>query len=381
MNPWPQDRAVVVIAPDKFKGSLTAAQVADHVAAGLRRHEPTVDVRLAPVADGGDGTLEALAASGFRLVPVVVSGPTGQPVDAAFARRGEMAVVELAEASGLRRLPGGRPDPMQASSRGTGEQVRAALDQGCRQIVLGLGGSAGTDGGAGMLQALGVRLLDADGRDLPPGGEALRDLDAVDLDGLDPRLAGTAVILASDVDNPLLGVHGAAQVYGPQKGATPEQVVVLDAALRRWGEILGAATGRDLATAAGAGAAGGVGFAALSLLDAEIRPGIDVVLDLIGFDDLLSDAQLVITGEGSLDLQSLRGKAPVGVARAAARRGVTTIAVAGRCSLSPEQLISADLQAAYPLSGLEPDPATCMRDAGRLLEELAATVVDRHLRT
>jgi glycerate kinase len=319
--------------------------------------------------------LEAVAVRGFSLELVVVSGPTGQPVEAAFARRGRTAVVELAEASGLRRLPDGRLDPLRASSRGTGELLRAALDAGCDQLVLGLGGSASTDGGAGMLQALGARLIDKQGRELGPGGAVLWDLHAVDLEGLDPRLAGVDVVLAGDVDNPLLGPKGAAAVYGPQKGATAAEVAQLEAGLQRWARVLAEATGGDVSETPSAGAAGGVGFAALAVLDATPQPGIELILDLIEFDSLVRGAQLVITGEGSLDEQSLHGKAPVGVASAAARHGVATIAIAGRCSLSSQQAQAGGLRAAYALTSLQADSAVCIRDAGRLLEELVATVV------
>ena len=365
----------VVVAPDKFKGSLTAGQVARHVAAGLRRALPGIDVREAPVADGGDGTVEAVVARGYELVSAVVSGPTGLPVAAAFGRHGRRAVIELSEASGLRRLPDARLDAVNASSRGTGELVRAALDAGCDEIVIGVGGSACTDGGAGMLQALGVRVLDGQGRELGPGGAALEGVVRVDPAGLDPRIRQARVVLASDVDNPLLGTAGAAAVYGPQKGAAVEQVAVLDANLHRWADAVAKATGSDASGQPGAGAAGGVGFAALAVLGAEMRPGIEVVLGLIGFEELLPGARLAITGEGSLDLQSLHGKAPVGVASAARKHGLQTIAVAGRCVLSAAELRSGGLSAAYALTGLEPDPRICMREAGRLLEELAAAVI------
>ena len=365
----------VVIAPDKFKGSLTAPEVAARVAAGLRRFRPGQEVRLAPIADGGDGTLDAVTARGYAPVSVLVSGPSGTPIEAAFVLRELTAVVELAEASGLRRLPPGRLNPMHASSRGTGELISAALDIGCDQVIIGLGGSACTDGGAGMLQALGVRLLDREGQELGPGGAALSALDSVDLGGLDPRLASTGVLLASDVDNPLLGPNGAAAVYAPQKGATPAQVDELEAALQNWSRKLAGASGNEQATAPGAGAAGGVGFAALTALGAQVRPGIELILELINFDDLLSDAALVITGEGSLDRQSLHGKAPVGVATAAARHGVPTIAVAGRTSLTEPELRAGGLAAAYSLTSIEADPEICMAEAGRLLEELVATVL------
>jgi glycerate kinase len=365
----------VVVAPDKFKGSLTALEVAQHVASGLRRYSPELELRLRPVADGGEGTVEAVASAGFDVVPARVTGPSGDPVDAVFARRGETAVVELAEASGVQRLPTGRRDPLDATSRGTGELILAALDQGCQQIVLGVGGSASTDGGAGMLQALGVRLLDAAGRDLAPGGAALADLRSVGLDDIDPRLRRTAVVLASDVDNPLLGPTGAARVFAAQKGADGEQVERLEAALENWARLLAAALGRDVRDEAGAGAAGGVGFAALSVLQAQRRAGIDVVLDLIDFDALLRGAALVVTGEGSLDRQSLAGKAPIGVARRAAMAGVPTVALVGQRSVGSDLLWPLGIEAAYPLTGVEPDLEVCVREAGRLLERLAETVV------
>ncbi len=219
----------VLVAPDSFKGTLTAAEVAAHVAAGLRRARPDLDVAALPVADGGEGTLAAAVAAGFEPVPVTVSGPTGEPVPAAYGRRGTTAVVELAEASGLTLLPGGVPAPLTASSRGTGELMAAAVRDGCRELVLGIGGSACTDGGAGLLQALGARVLDDDGVELPPGGAALEGAAALDLSGLDPGLADVVVTVACDVDNPLLGERGAAAVYAPQKGADPAEVALLEA--------------------------------------------------------------------------------------------------------------------------------------------------------
>jgi glycerate kinase len=220
----------VVVAPDKFKGSLTAREVAERVAAGIAAVAPGVEVVRVPVADGGDGTVDAALAAGYARIPVRAQGPTGEPVDTAFAVRDGVAVVEMADVSGLRLLPPDRLAPLTAGSFGTGEVVRAALDHGCDTVVLGIGGSASTDGGAGMVQALGGRLLDASGAELARGGAALADLDRVDLGGLHPRLGSVRVVVASDVDNPLLGRSGAAAVYGPQKGADPQQVALLDAA-------------------------------------------------------------------------------------------------------------------------------------------------------
>lgn len=364
----------MVIAPDKFKGSLGAPAVADRIAAGLRRVRPDVPLMALPVADGGDGTVDAAVAAGFDRVRAVVSGPTGERVTASYAMRGEIAVVELAEASGLRLLPGGQHQPLTASSAGTGELIAAAVEAGARRIVLGLGGSACTDGGAGMAVALGARFLDADGRELRPGGAALRDLSTVDATGLAERLRGVTVVVAGDVDSPLLGAEGAAQVFGPQKGAGPVEVRTLEAGLARLGAVVRRDLGVDAAERPGAGAAGGAGFGAMVFLSATVEPGIGYLLDLLGFADHLQGARLVITGEGSLDRQTLRGKAPAGVARAAAHAGVPAVAVAGRRRLTDEELRGAGFQGAYALTDIEPDPERCMKEAGPLLERLSEEI-------
>ncbi|MFI6388156.1 glycerate kinase [Nonomuraea sp. NPDC050540] len=370
----------MLVAPDKFKGSLTAAEVASRVSAGLG--VATVEL---PVADGGDGTVDAAVACGFERVPLTVTGPTGEPVEAAYAWRAPVAVVEMAEASGLRRLPGA-PDALGATSYGTGELIADAVKRGATRVVLGIGGSACTDGGAGMARALGARFLDEAGAELPEGGAALRNLAKIDMSAF-IELSGVEVVVASDVDNPLLGPHGAAAVYGPQKGASPEDVQVLEAGLSRLAARAAATHGlvgavehdgtprpMGVAGAPGAGAAGGVGFAALAFLRAEIQPGIEYLLDLLGFGEHVRGARLVVTGEGSLDEQSLRGKAPVGVARAAARAGVPVVAVCGRRTLTDEQLSAAGIRAAYALSDIEPDLDRCMAEAGPLLERLAARI-------
>ncbi|MRH86508.1 glycerate kinase [Nocardia sp. SYP-A9097] len=354
----------VILAPDKFKGSLTAAQVAAALAAGIERAAPGTLVRQLPVADGGDGTVDAFLAAGWERVPLEAPGPTGEPVYTAYARRGDTAVIELAAVVGLVKLPGGQPDPLGASTYGLGVVIAHALDNGVRDIVLGLGGSASTDGGAGMLQALGLRIRDAFGTELPCNGTFLGDDDRVDRSGLHPGLADTRITLASDVDNPLLGPNGAAAVYGPQKGASPEQVAILEAALANWAILIG----HEWADKPGAGAAGGTGFGAMAVLGAVPRSGIDVVLDLVDFPAQLAGADLVVTGEGSLDAQSLHGKAPMGVAQAAHRAGIPVVAVSGRLQLTPEQLRDNGFAAAYALTDLEPDPARCMSDAAALLE-------------
>ena len=369
----------VVVAPDKFKGSLTAAQVAARVAAGLARAVPGVEVVQVPVADGGDGTLEAALSAGYRRVPVRAEGPTGEPVDTAYAERDGVAVIELADVSGLRRLPGGRLDARAASSYGTGQVIRAALDAGCRRIVLGIGGSACTDGGAGLVQALGGRLADAGGAEVGRGGAALAAVRSLDLSGRHRALAEAEVVVASDVDNPLLGPRGAAAVYGPQKGASPADVAELDASLARWADAVNRATGTDAAGTPGAGAAGGVGFAALAVLGARLQPGIDLVLDLVRFREALPGARLVICGEGSLDAQTLHGKAPAGVAAAAAAAGVPVVAVCGRLGLDPGQLAAAGFAAAYPLTGESDDLAECLARPGPLLERIGARIAREQL--
>ncbi|NPD03818.1 glycerate kinase [Nocardioides sp. zg-1308] len=353
----------VLLAPDKFKGSLPAHEVARALAEGVRRVRPDAVLDSLPVADGGDGTLDAAVASGFERVEVVVDGPTGEPVATSYARRGSTAVVEMADACGLVRLPGGVLAPMTASSRGLGHVVAAALDAGCRDLVVGIGGSASTDGGVGMLTALGASV----------------DGDRLDLTGLHPALAEARVVAACDVDNPLTGRDGAAAVYGPQKGADPAQVATLDERLARWADLVAAATGADRRDEPGAGAAGGVGFGLVAVLGAELRPGIALMLDLLGFADRVAGSRLVVTGEGSLDEQSLRGKAPVGVSSAAARAGAPVVAVCGRNLLTGHQLAAAGIVAAYALTDVEPDVSVCLAEPARLLADLGERIAREHL--
>jgi glycerate 2-kinase len=364
----------VVLAPDKFKGSLTAAEVAEALSAGMLDVVPGLETIMLPVADGGDGTVAAALSAGFDKIIVDAVGPTGEQVRAPYALNGDLAVVELAAVVGLSMLPGGRLDPLGSSTYGLGLVIADAIRRGATRIVLGLGGSASTDGGAGMVQALGARLLDSGGRDLPPGGDNLGGLERLDLAPLRATLGAAMIIVASDVDNPLLGPRGAAAVFGPQKGAAPQQVEALEHRLAHWSQAVSNATGRDDVERAGAGAAGGTGFAALALLNAEIKPGIELILDLIDFDRRIAGADLVVTGEGSLDDQSLAGKAPVGVARAAARGGIPVVAVAGRLQLSPSQLREAGISAAYPLTDLESDLDRCIANAGPLLRRLGAQI-------
>ncbi|WP_346619390.1 glycerate kinase [Blastococcus montanus] len=377
------DSPLIVVAPDKFKGSLTAAGAAAALARGLRRRLPGARVAEHPIADGGEGSVEMVLPHGFRPVSREVSGPTGRLVTATYALRGGTALVEMAAVAGLGRLPGGAPDDRTArtaSTYGVGELVRDALDRGARRIVLAVGGSATSDGGAGMVAALGARAWTASGQAPPRGGAALLDVVRLDLDDLDRRLVDATVVVACDVDNPLLGPSGAAAVYGPQKGATAETVALLDRALARWADVVAAATGRDVRHLPGAGAAGGLGFGAASLLGAEVRSGIDTLLDLSGFARAVAGADLVIVGEGSLDEQSLYGKGPIGVAAAAARAGARVVAVAGRSTVRLDRLRELGIDDVHTLTELEPDPQRSMRHAADLLETTAERIAAAWLR-
>ena len=364
----------IVVAPDKFKGSATAAQVAAAVAAGLRLIRPDLDIAEVPVADGGDGTVAAALAAGFAPVRTTAEGPVGDLVETTFAVHDGTAVIEMADVAGLRRLPASGPAPLIASTYGVGEVIEAALDTGARTIVLGIGGSATTDGGAGMVQALGVRLIGSDAQELARGGAALAGLSAVDPAGLEARIGSAAVIVASDVSNPLLGPAGAAAVFGPQKGASSADIAVLEAGLARWASLTNAAIGRDFSSVPGAGAAGGTGFAALAYLGGRLVPGAELMLDLTGFTAALDGADLVITGEGSLDRQTLSGKAPAGVAKAAAEHGVPVHVVAGRVELTRAELEEAGFSRAYSLADLEPDQTASVARSAELLTEVGALI-------
>jgi glycerate 2-kinase len=357
----------VVIAPDKFKGSLTAADAARAMSLGLNRGNPTLTSVQCPVADGGDGTLGTVLAAGFERIPVYAKGPTGQVVHTAYARSGKTAVVEMAEICGLQRLPGAVPAPMTASSHGLGAVIAQALDHGCRDIIIGVGGSASTDGGAGLLTGLGATMRDQYGARVDPSGRGIGVAMQLDLTGLHPDIACASFTLASDVDNPLYGPLGAASVYAPQKGATPDQVSELDRALGGWADVVERETKTDVRAAPGAGAAGGVGFAALAVLGATMRPGIDVIIDRIELDRHLQGARAVVTGEGSLDDQSLRGKAAIGVCRRAAAHGVPTFAVVGVSALTAAEARAAGFTGVYALSDVEPDRERSMNQAAELL--------------
>ena len=376
----------LVIAPDSFGGALDSVTVAQAIAQGWARVRPGDDVRLAPMADGGEGTLAALtAALGDAAVRHTLStvDALGRPVEADWLELGDgEAFIEMAEASGLARLAPNERTPdaaRRASTRGTGELLRAALDAGAKRITLGLGGSATTDGGSGLLTALGLRLLDAEGHALPPGGAALAGISRVEVDGLDPRLENVTLTIASDVTNLLCGANGAAATYGPQKGADDAAVQELDAALAAWGDAIERATGRLVADIPGAGAAGGTTAGLLGFTGAKVRPGVEVVAELIGLGDALEAADLVITGEGRADEQTLSGKAAMGVARLARSRNAPVILLCGALGPGAAALdASGTFAVVQPIGDRPMSLEESMADTERLLanaaERLARTV-------
>lgn len=324
-----------VIASDKFKGSLTSAEVAAALARGIRRVAPEAQVVELAVADGGEGTAATLVnALKGEWVDCSVHDPLGRVITARYGvvdlPEGRTALIDMASASGLPLLKPEERDVLHTTTRGTGDMILDAWRRGCRRMLVGIGGSATCDGGAGMLTALGYRLLDSDGNELPPGGEALSRLARIDASGVDEELRHTALTVICDVSNPLCGPDGSAAVFGPQKGASPEDVKVLDAALRHYADVAAEVAGRDVSGEPGAGAAGGLGEAFLAFFpESELRPGVDAVLNITGFDREVKDADLVITGEGRIDGQTLFGKLPLGVCRRAAAFGVPTVVVAG----------------------------------------------------
>ncbi len=367
----------IIVAPDSFKGSVSALGVAEAMERGIHAVFPEADVIKVPIADGGEGTVEALvAATAGRLMHTTVRGPMGEPLRAHWGISGDgsTAFIEMASASGLPLVPRARRDPRIASTFGTGELMKAALDAGLRRLVVGIGGSATNDGGSGMARALGVRFLDAGGRELPEGGTALARLARIDLSALDPRLAEASILVACDVDNPLCGPRGASAVYGPQKGATPEMVAELDGALAVLATVATAATGRDVALSPGAWAAGGLCAGLLFFTPASLRPGVAIVLETTGFETLAHGADLILTGEGRTDFQTAMGKAPVGVAEVARRQGVPVICLSGGLGEGADEVLDHGIDA---IASAVPQPMTledCMGQGAALVEAAAARV-------
>lgn len=367
----------IVIAPDSFKDSLSAQAVANAITSGLAEVWPDAELIKCPMADGGEGTIEALLdACQGQWMSAQVSGPLGDRLEAhwGWLAQSRTAIIEMAMASGLQLLTLTQRDACLTSTAGTGQLISAALDAGAQRVILAIGGSATNDGGSGMISALGARFLDRDDRPLPGGGLALADLARIDLSGLDPRLAGVRVEIAADVDNPLCGPNGASHIFGPQKGASPDQVLALDAALAHFADHSARTLGHDLRDSPGSGAAGGMGFAAKAYLNASFRAGVEVVADLTGLEQALRGADLVITGEGRFDAQTLRGKTPLGVARVAKRQQVPVIVLAGTLGEGYEQLYQHGISAAFALTSGPMDLEKACREAPRLLHERARDV-------
>ncbi|WP_312817499.1 glycerate kinase [Atlantibacter subterraneus] len=340
----------IVIAPDSWKESLTALEVATAIEDGFRQIFPDAEMVKIPMADGGEGTVEAMvAATQGRIVNLRVTGPLGEPVDAFYGLSGDeqQAFIEMAAASGLESVPPARRDPRITTSWGTGELIRHALDAGVRHIIIGLGGSATNDGGAGMVQALGARLLDQQGEPLGFGGDALSQLARIDISQHDKRLAECRIEAACDVTNPLTGEEGATAIFGPQKGATPEMIKQLDNALTHYGQIIERDLDKSVMTLKGGGAAGGMGVALYAFCGADLRQGIEIVTEALALDAAVRDADLVITGEGRIDSQSIHGKVPIGVARVAKRYAIPVIGIAGSLTADVEVVYDHGLDAIF----------------------------------
>lgn len=364
----------IVIAPDSFKDSLSAQGVAQAIASGLRDVWPDATLVECPMADGGEGTIEAvLAACGGQWMTNQVSGPLGQRAQAQWGWLADTrtAIIEMAMASGLQMLTLEQRDATITTTFGTGQLIAAALDAGAQRIILAIGGSATNDAGTGMLSALGARFLDAQDQPLPPGGLALAKVARIDLDKLDTRLKDVQFEVAADVNNPLCGPHGASHIFGPQKGASPEQVLALDAALGHFAEQSAEVLGKDDSDHPGSGAAGGMGFAAKAYLNASFRPGVDVVADLTGLAEALEDADLVLTGEGRFDAQTLRGKTPFGVAKIAQRKGVPVIVLAGTLGEGYADLYEHGISAAFALTSGPMTLEQACKEAATLLHDRA----------
>ncbi|HWI51578.1 MAG TPA: glycerate kinase [Symbiobacteriaceae bacterium] len=365
----------ILIAPDSFKGSLSAAEAASAMARGALAAFPGADLVQVPMADGGEGTVDALVAgTGGQIIKHTVTGPLGNPVEARFGLLGDgvTAAIEMAAASGILLVPKEQRNPLVTTTYGTGELIRAALDRGVKRIVCGIGGSATNDGGAGMIMALGAMLLKADGTSISFGGGALAELDRIDLSGLDPRLQQVELLVACDVDNPLCGPRGASAIYGPQKGATPEMVQTLDGNLGHLAGIMARDLGADVLEIPGAGAAGGLGGGLVGFLGARLRPGIEVVMEAVRIDELLAGTTLVVTGEGRTDGQTLAGKVPMGVARRAANHGVPAIVVSGAVTPDADALLAHNIASLVSICDGPMTLDEAMAHAAELLERATA---------
>lgn len=361
----------IVVAPDKFRGSLSAHDVAAAIAAGLARALPDAEIVICPMADGGEGTVDAFIERGFGRHTIRACGPLGDPLDASFAFDGTTAVIEMAAASGLVLLPEHRRDPRRASTFGTGDLLRAALDLGASRVIVGIGGSATNDAGAGFAQALGAHFYDKNGEEIMAGGAALAKVERIDVQGLDPRLAATTIQVACDVDNPLCGPSGASAMYGPQKGASPKDVALLDAALAHFADVVAAASGRDLREVPGAGAAGGLGFGLLAFAGATMEQGVALIAKLVDLPGKLAGADFCVSGEGRIDGQTLRGKTVAGVAALARAQNIPVIAIGGAVDPAAESELARAGIVCMPICNAPMPLENALRDARALVTSAA----------
>ena len=369
----------IVISPQTFKGSISALDAARAMRKGVLRVVPDSDTVVVPVADGGDGTLETLVeGSGGEIRSVEVCGPLGERIEALWGAMGdgETAMIEMARTSGLALVPLDSRDPLRSTTYGLGEAIGAALDEGFRQFIVGIGGSATNDAGAGMAQALGVRLLDSEGAELGPGGAPLADLDRIDISGIDPRVKKSSFAVACDVTNPLTGPEGASAVYGPQKGATPDMVERLDAALCHLAQVVRKDLQVDVEHVQGAGAAGGLGGGMLAFLNADLQPGVDIVMNAVGIDEALRGADLVLVGEGEVDFQTVYNKAPIGVAKKAKRLDIPVVSISGGLGEGYKTVHEHGIDAAV---AIQPGPMS-LDESSERASELIANATEQTMR-
>nr|WP_282580109.1 glycerate kinase [Natroniella sulfidigena] len=367
----------MLLAPDSFKGSLTALEVADSLERGLKRADANFEIEKLPMADGGEGTVQSLVdATGGRIVYREVVGPLGEEVEAFFGVLGDerTAVIEMAAASGLPLVPEEKRDPLQTTTYGTGELIKAALEEGCRKLIIGIGGSATNDCGVGMAQALGAKFLNVAGDDVAYGGGALTEIEEIDLSNLDPRLEEAQIEVACDVDNPLYGENGAAYIYGPQKGASAEVVKELDEGLREFATVIAEELGKEVAQIPGAGAAGGLGAGLLAFLEAELKPGIEIVIEASKIREIIKDVDLVITGEGQIDAQTICGKTPIGVAKVAKEYSCPVIGVAGSLGSEARKVYEHGIDTLFSIVNRPMDLDQASKEAARLLEGLGENI-------
>jgi len=368
----------ILVAPDSFKGSLTAMEAAENIKNGIHNYDPQIDIDLLPMADGGEGTVQSLVdATEGEIIKKKVTGPLGNTVEAFYGLLGDKktAVIEMAAASGLPLVPEEKKNPSKTTTYGTGELIAAALDAGAQKIIIGIGGSATNDAGVGMAQALGAEILDEKGEQIDFGGGSLSQIEQIKLDKLDSRLKDVEILAACDVDNPLFGENGAAYVYAPQKGADPEMVEILDQNLRHFNQIAIKELNKDTNQIPGAGAAGGLGAGLVAFLDAELKAGVKIILDLINFEERLGNVDLVITGEGMLDGQSINGKTPVGVSRSAAEKNIPVIAISGTLGEGVEKVLDHGINSYFSIIDRPAELKEIIEKSPELLSKLSEQII------